>query len=114
MTTDDDREEAKNARINTGIPHKTPPASRSRPPHMAKQRRSGSSSMSNAAEVFAAMAEAVGGPDGTRLRRKFKVGVELLRLYMLGGYVASPSDFALSYMLHRPSTGECCLYHIRY
>ena len=39
-------------------------------------------SMSNAAEIFAAMAEAVKGPDGTRLRRKFKVGVELLRLHI--------------------------------
>jgi len=29
--------------------------------------------MSNATEIFTAMAEAVGGPDGTKLRRKFKV-----------------------------------------
>uniref|UniRef100_A0A6U0JTU3 SCP2 domain-containing protein n=1 Tax=Minutocellus polymorphus TaxID=265543 RepID=A0A6U0JTU3_9STRA len=31
--------------------------------------------MTNAPEIFAAMAEAVGGPDGTKLRRKFKGSV---------------------------------------
>lgn len=56
--------------------------------------------MSNAAEIFAAMAEAVGGPDGTRLRRKFKVGTNFCAFVTvqvkLGLRGCSPSDLALS------------------
>ena len=69
-------------------------------------------SMSNAAEIFAAMAEAVKGPDGTRLRRKFKVGVEILRLHIFGRIITWLHHLTLPY---RPFylLGKRCLYHIR-